>query len=528
MSRFDEHVPASPFYLYPQLVGAAHSNKMAYRPGEAREDKRFGYIRGLYQIVKQAGKAQYREREWQFECGWIAKLALCEKLVASPHVTNEIKEMGDRAKSRLFEIDATRPNNAPPTRGKFCSAAAALLVALLEHEEGSESLCTKEQLLMLAAKRCEQSFRPFDEHLLAKESGTPMRCAAYQQMNSLLTEALVTERQRKKQCRSGVVFELTEAGRARANRLRAHGEGCASQPLKSHRRVEAGEAGVVLLLVDEHEGGGAFRGATWHSLMQALEREDVRFETRWLPPGTADYMFVVAERPSDGGPTRETPLPIILERKSACDVPSSLKPDVATGKSRWHCQQAAMAKRNADVFGGGASLEYLLEGVYDSSGEMLSRETHVSCPGCASSVRGVRGRMGVGGCPLLGWPRRDAVADALEQLAASGYSVTKTRTHIETAVALRQRQLEEQAAQHAKLWKAGMEVTLEGLARRADLNGLRATIEQHVVDKERFVVQVRFVVLTERLFVRERLPSHALTPSLRAHPQLASSRPSSR
>ena len=24
--------------------------------------------------------------------------------------------------------------------------------------------------------------------------------------------------------------------------------------------------------------------------MQALERADVRFETRWLPPGAADYM----------------------------------------------------------------------------------------------------------------------------------------------------------------------------------------------------------------------------------------------
>ena len=364
-------------------------------------------------------------------------------------------------------------------------------MALLEHEESGEPLCPKEQLLLLAARRCEQSFRPFEEHLLAKQAGTPMRCAAYQQMNTLLTEALVTERQRKKLCQSGVVFELTAAGRERASQLRTQGEGCASQPLKSHRRVEPGEEGVVLLLVDEHEGGGSHRGPTWHSLMQALEREEVRFETRWLPPGTADYMFVVADRPADGGPTRETPLPIIIERKSAGDVPSSLKVDYATGKSRWYRQQAAMQRRSADVFGGHAALEYILEGVYDADGEILRRETHAVCPSCAAGVGGDRARMGVGGCPQSGWPRRDRVVAAVEQLTADGYTVTRTRTHIETAAVLRRRQLDEQAAQLGKRWKPGMAVLLEGLVSRADLNGSRATvIDGRVPDRERLVVRV--------------------------------------
>ena len=84
---------------------------MAYRPGSAREDKRFGYIRGLFSIVKHASKAQHREREWAFECAWMVKLALCDKLVASPHVTNDIKDMGDKAKTRLYGEAPNLPPN---------------------------------------------------------------------------------------------------------------------------------------------------------------------------------------------------------------------------------------------------------------------------------------------------------------------------------------------------------------------------------------------------------------------------------
>ena len=56
-------------------------------------------------------------------------------------------------------------------------------------------------------------------------------------------------------------------------------------------------------------------------LCAALTRRDCRFETRVLRSG--DYPFVVA----DGPPAcRERLLPRIIERKSAGDVPSSLKP----------------------------------------------------------------------------------------------------------------------------------------------------------------------------------------------------------
>ena len=167
------------------------------------------------------------------------------------------------------------------------------------------------------------------------------------------------------------MVQLTERGRERARALRNEGEGRAAQPLKAHRRVMAGERHVVLLLVDEREGGGSHRAESFGSLMSALERADVRFETRWLPPGSADYLFVLASRPAEGGPSAERALPgsrvqgpgsteralpLIVERKSAGDVPSSLKCD-ARGVCRWDRQRIAMHKRNKEVFGGAASVQ---------------------------------------------------------------------------------------------------------------------------------------------------------------------------
>jgi hypothetical protein len=161
-----------------------------------------------------------------------------------------------------------------------------------------------------------------------------------------------------------------------------------------------GELNVVLLLVDEREGGGAHRVATSESLLSALQRAGLRFETRWLPNGAADCalppraqpseirtcgigcqactdairlaalgcaqttemwaasaaqratrsarvarpadMFVVQSWPAGAPQATESVLhePVIIERKSAGDVPSSLKPAQKGKPSRWAAQQA--------------------------------------------------------------------------------------------------------------------------------------------------------------------------------------------
>ena len=209
----------------------------AYRPGESRVDRRYGYIRGLARSVQQAALAAYREHTWLSTCKWIAQLALCEVPIHSSHAAKAAQVgMGDVAKARLDEIDSSYVSFAPPPRGIYCSAAAAMLVALLEHAERVEDdddgdmvheasataapvasaasskdarLCPRGQLLLLAAAKCEQSFRPWQEHLDALQSGgARLRCGAFQQSETLKNMGLVEKRERKKLCPSGMAYEV--------------------------------------------------------------------------------------------------------------------------------------------------------------------------------------------------------------------------------------------------------------------------------------------------------------------------------
>ena len=107
-------------------------------------------------------------------------------------------------------------------------------------------------------------------------------------MAELKTQGLVKQRKRQELCASGDVYELLAKGVARAEALRTHGEGRDREPKRHHRRVGVDERGVVLVLVDLREGGGDSRAGFW-DLCGALERADVRFESRSLPAGAGDY-----------------------------------------------------------------------------------------------------------------------------------------------------------------------------------------------------------------------------------------------
>ena len=175
----------------------------------------------------------------------------------------------------------------------------------------------------------------------------------------------------------------------------------------------AAERGIVLLLVDEREGGGQ-RHAKFTQLCDALTREGARFETRRLPTGRGDYQFVRA----DGGAVpKEAALPLLIERKSAVDVAASLK------DGRWERQQAAMAAENRASFGGAATVAYILEGDTDA-------EAH-SCSRCNAVGDG----RGVGGCGLAGFPTLAKVRRAIDQLTADGHegcarSIAATARHL--------------------------------------------------------------------------------------------------
>ena len=419
-------------------------------------DRRYGYIRGLIRLATTHSRVNHREREWERICSWIAKLALEEGAVTSRHAVGQLKGFGEKAMEALKTIDEGRPSYGKPAgvmvggafRRKYCSAAAAMLVSLLDYVEGVEAECTApapgalycslSMLLSKADDKCEQTFLPHSVHQQAALDGVGVKCAAFQQMHELENAGLVKPRTRMHQR----VFELLPRGRERAGELRAHGEGRDLAPIKHHRRVSEGERGVVLLLVDLREGGGQAHPGFW-DLCANLEREDVRFETRALPVGAGDYMFVVADGPQPMGDgvalsraARERVVPRIIERKSSDDVAASMK------DGRWDVQQTRMearARRMAADGGTYPSIEYLLEGPLPPA---------FVCP-CARCARSVGDERGVGGCPKLGYPSVGEVRERVGDVDGR-YRVQRTDDLVGTVRLLKEEQLREQrrAAQH--------------------------------------------------------------------------------
>ena len=279
-------------------------------------DKRYRYMRGLWQRASSSSVVGYRDKEFQHLCKALTRISVCREALQSRHaVRDSVRGCGDGVIELLREFDESGSDNSPPKRGLFCGAAAALLVALLqvtEQEEGVQpalkepGVVGKLELLESAAMMCEQTFLPRDVYTRAVQGGAKQpRCAAGQQLASLCTLQYVKEMQRKKLCVTGEAYKLTEEGRQRASELRVAGEAAEAAPLYSHRRVLPGECSVVLLLVDEREGGGAKHHLA--TLADALRRNDCRFETRVLPTGMGDYQFVLANSiSSNGTATRET------------------------------------------------------------------------------------------------------------------------------------------------------------------------------------------------------------------------------
>jgi hypothetical protein len=267
-----------------------------------------------------------------------------------------------------------------------------MLVALLQHVErveraaglaSSKAHCPLRELIESAAGQCEQSFKPFAMHLQAKRDATALGCAAFQQMATLITEGHVKRRADQKACDSGEVFELLPTGRARAELMRERGEACEREPKRHHRRVERGERGAVIVLVDFREGGGEARGAFW-DLCAALERENVRFETRALPIGAGDYQFVVSDGPSDGGAALERPLPWSARGKTMSRRVCAMAGGTS---SRSGCASTSSARSSAGV----------------RRCDTCSRAWRTRRPHSRAAVRGARPRAATGAASAAAW-----------------------------------------------------------------------------------------------------------------------------
>ena len=143
-------------------------------------------------------------------CAWIAKIALADQALSSRHCVGKLDGVGAKCLEHLKRAEEGKPDYRPPKRGKYCSAAAAMLVALLEHEEREAEqgvLVTKGQLIEAAEKLCtEQRFKPLDAHVRAKGEEGGARCPAFQQMAELMNDGLVKYRARKHACASGDAY----------------------------------------------------------------------------------------------------------------------------------------------------------------------------------------------------------------------------------------------------------------------------------------------------------------------------------
>ena len=221
-------------------------------PPPTGTDRRYGYIRVLAKELLHS-RAQYQEKHWQLCCKWIAQIGIAEVTLPSRHAVQQLTGLGDGCIKLLKQAEDEKGLNiAPPKRG-YCSAAAAMLVALLEHEEAaarqgkpSPGRCPKGALIEQAGKlmsSCSmQTFKSLQTHLMASDAADGARCASLQQMQYLKNQGLVTQRAKKGACPSGVVYELTERGRLRALSLRKHGEaGELLAPKRCHRRVQPGD-----------------------------------------------------------------------------------------------------------------------------------------------------------------------------------------------------------------------------------------------------------------------------------------------
>ncbi|KAG8470913.1 hypothetical protein KFE25_009334 [Diacronema lutheri] len=382
------------------------------------DDVRHRYIRELQRVAASLTRHEYHHRSFVATCRAVAHMALEERPIRSAtDARRNVHTLGQTIEQQLVEMDGLGTSARPPTAGTFSSAAACILVALHQWRQdgadgfGAEKHCPQALLLRRARALLEQpaSAAFLDDALLLQKRLCPM----WQQAVSLETMGFVKPRNDKRSCdkvgdMSGRVWELTAAGRAKAEALIANGEARPAGATRQHR-----PDAPLLLLVDAREGGGMTCGA-FNSLCAQLERDDVAFETAQLPRGLGDYLFV--SQPGNLIGSARHALPLVVERKSLVDVAGSLR------DGRWGAQQAAMIgtkERMACALGARETvrLVYLIEG---------SRPIRAFACGCGCGARGV------GGCERTHASVSD-VEDALAGLVADGFEVEQTGSFAQSA-----------------------------------------------------------------------------------------------
>uniref|UniRef100_A0A6S8W6Q1 Crossover junction endonuclease MUS81 n=1 Tax=Chaetoceros debilis TaxID=122233 RepID=A0A6S8W6Q1_9STRA len=287
-------------------------------------------------------------------------IALHPYPIRTPEAVRSIKGVGDemvgvlRDSYEQMKKEKKSPYNPP--KGKYCAAAAAALVALLDFETDKKQegvLCPLETLIELVNLKGHSSSRSraiFDRDIayyLDKNTLDP----GLMQIRKLCSngeENYVKERKRKNDCKSGVVYELLEDGRRQALALKEHASLGVISPgpfrqLASDTVDE--EFGNVTVSMDFREGGGGRKRLC--EMCDFFDQHQIPYVVRNLK--ISDYVFFVGSKLA----------PVLVERKSVEDVAASLY------DGRWDRQQRSMRKAQY-ILGGGDERKchicYLIEG----------------------------------------------------------------------------------------------------------------------------------------------------------------------
>ena len=190
----------------------------------AHVDRRDQFARALWDECDRRRRGEWDEAARRVMNTALVRVALHEDPLRSAAQARRVRSVGPEA-VRVLEA-ATGPVATEP--GKYASAAAAVLAALLELEKRAHPVPMRD--LLTAAGALLESGRAFAP--LTRLVEAPASCGAWSQIVPLEGALGYVKRRARKGLEGGLAFELTDEGRAAAERARRGTGGVDTGPLR--------------------------------------------------------------------------------------------------------------------------------------------------------------------------------------------------------------------------------------------------------------------------------------------------------
>jgi len=403
--------------------------------GKLYPDIRHNFLIALTSHARRLRNNSYQRAAFDGALRSVVVISLHMRPIRSVEASRRIKGVGGSFHELLKESIAGAKGKNPfaPANGKYSCVAAAALVALLELEEAngttaatsttnsamnsatnsnkgnsntttSTGICFPMEHLIqkinqLLDSRANASLNQSAEKYLDVDNLDPgwgqIKKLASSNAAADLGGPFLKGRKKKDACVSGQVYELLDSGREIAKKLRDLARSGPAEPGPLRQLPDETvdeEFGNVTMSMDFREGGGG--GKSLHKMCDQLDIRGVPYVVRELK--IADYIFFVGDKLA----------PILIERKTADDVASSLH------DGRWERQQRSMRKAQW-VLGGGSARRCQI--CYIIEGDANKKKVHGGNVGRRAYSQSV-----------------EDVEHAIEQLPELGFSVMRTKGHLDT------------------------------------------------------------------------------------------------